>query len=324
MRTAAVSSLPAGTRSENVLASTPALLSSSSTRDLGFGALGQKVSGQKVSIAARSAFSQNIGSRITSPLSDPPSPTHTGKDASCSASSQPPLQMKGKRKGPSVQEILANKGRRARRKWLRQRRAERARAAEKVRNKADRAAWHASLAGTDALLPGGHDLELHQDTAGLRSLGADADTSFPRRDGIRVRYDPTIPSRRDMDKRTGLLAQTLTHELAVHGRNLGTKEADVEHREMHAPATRDTYLGASRRTFNQLANPKQKTSFANAWHADMSNQIRNSEVWDDARRREVRLPEAEKSRRRDWALQRRNSMIDAITNPADHPWTEEE
>lgn len=280
--------------------------------------------GQKVSSAARSTLPMNA--RLNIPLSrnEKLSSGNADKETPPSASSHPPLQMKRKGKGPSVQEILANKGRRARRQWLRQRRAERARAAEKVRNTADRAAWHASLAGTDTLLPGGHDLELHQDTAGLRSLGADADTSFPRRDGIRVRYDPTIPSRRDMDKRTGLLAQTLTHELAVHGRNLGTKEADVEHRAMHAPATRDTYLGASRRTFNQLANPKQKTSFANAWHADMSNQIRNSEVWDDARRREVRLPEAEKSRRRDWALQRRNSMIDAIVNPADHPWTEEE
>ncbi|HKV10204.1 MAG TPA: hypothetical protein VJ725_18830 [Thermoanaerobaculia bacterium] len=176
----------------------------------------------------------------------------------------------------------------------------------------DDAAWETSLAATEDLLPKDYaavkQANLHDED------GPEALTSFSQKGKqIRVGYNPDVPSS-NRNKRIGRLAQTFTHELAVHGKNAGDKDADEEHGEMHDPDTRGEYLSASHRTFNRLENASQKKTFAQSWHADMNNQI----AWDED------ATNKEKGLRRVWALERRNSMLDAIRKPEKHAWTTEE
>jgi hypothetical protein len=174
----------------------------------------------------------------------------------------------------------------------------------------DDVAWDRSVSATQELLPSGRPLVKR-----AAFHGEDAPEALTHFSGgrINVDYNPDLQSGRS-DRRIGQLAQTFTHELAVHGANLGNRDVDEEHGSMHAPESRGEYLGASHRTFNRLGNETQKRAFARAWSTDMENQI----SWDE------NLGKGERRARRDWVRKRRNSMVDAIRRPDRHAWTEEE
>ena len=228
------------------------------------------------------------------------------------------IQMRRKKK-KSNRPQLDQMGRRARRRWFQQQRERRARALVK----ADSTAWRISVEASRPELAGGVPITITAAPDELRAMELEADTDI-HHGAISVRYDPGIHTRRDMDRRIGRFTQTFTHELAVHGISFGgagDKEADLEHREMHGPATREPYLRASRRAFNRLQNSDQQQAFVNAWFDDVNNQIAWDQVYNEETGRITRLNEHSKATRRAWALERRNSMIDAITRPDDHDWT---
>jgi hypothetical protein len=188
---------------------------------------------------------------------------------------------------------------------------------ERRLDNADEIAWRKSLQATRHLLPKGFTVEMRANGGRLRRMGVEADTQFDKT-RIIIEYDPALGNQRDPEKRIGALAQTFTHELAAHAKNARSKESDVEHREMFAPETRAEYLNAARATFRLLDNDVQRQAFANAWGSDMEFQIANSGVDDDGE--EDELDAEEKTARRLWGHQRRNSMLDAIDNPSAHGW----
>lgn len=217
----------------------------------------------------------------------------------------PPWEAPIQRRGP--------KGKRRRRRakqWKQRQRQEAETDQDSDLTDADEVAWNRSLDATADLIPRGHQTVKKDSFRGEDAL--EALTSF-RGKTIKVDYNPDLPSDR-RDWRIGQLAQTFTHELAAHGKNLGQKEPDEEHAEMHDPDSREEYLSASRRTFNRLDNNAQKRAFVRSWHSDMNKQI----DWDED------LGRSEKRERRNWVRKRRDSMIDAIQRPEKHAWTEEE
>jgi hypothetical protein len=250
-----------------------------------------------------------------------PSAAHgSGASLSDTGTSSPdaPIQLRG------------NNGRRRRRRakqWKAQKRAWKAQEAQPEAEQdaddvssepeeadPDDIAWDKSVAATADILPATHAPVKKETNYGPD--GPEAITSFSHGAGnrkINVGYNPDVPSGR-YHRRIGQLSQTFTHELAAHGKNLGNKEADEEHSEMHAPDTRKEYLAASHQTFRRLDNEPQKRAFAKSWHSDMNNQI----SWDE------NLGKGEKRARRDWVLKRRNSMVDAIKRPEKHAWAEED
>ncbi len=247
-------------------------------------------------------------------------------------------QLKRKKKNPNRADF-SRMGRRARRNYLRAQRELRTRRAQQEREEdarpalpehvldaADERAWNVSREATQGLIPSTHGAAKVSDDKSVRalqSMDADAQTTFPYRQNlVQVAYDPTIASESDADRRTGGLAQTFTHELAVHGKNVGRKEVDVEHREMHDPDTRQEYLDASRATFTSLAGARQKRAFAADWEADMHNQISDSGVYNEDTDETETLSRGARKRRHAWARARAQSMVHAIKKPGKHPWTQ--
>ena len=120
------------------------------------------------------------------------------------------------------------------------------------------------------------------------------------------------------DEIIGKSAQTFSHELFVHARHdlnnnsrkKGQSSGSHDHDQMHKPSHRYDFLGASRRTFNLLDNAAQKRAFAVEYGKDVFSEIQSSDI-----------SAKEKQRRGKWVLARRNSMVDAISNPQRHAWT---
>jgi hypothetical protein len=175
----------------------------------------------------------------------------------------------------------------------------------------DRAAWSKSVDATASMLPESY-VPTVREMAGGGAMAANTSFNDPSRE-VRIAYDPDDATWRNKDRRIGRLASTFTHELAVHGKNLHGPDADEEHDAMHSPEERDTYLAASRRTFNRLDNAPQQKAFANAWQQDQMNQL----AWADQPGKQEKRP------RRQWVRERRNSMVDAIERPERHSWTKE-
>ncbi|AJQ97510.1 hypothetical protein [Gynuella sunshinyii] len=120
----------------------------------------------------------------------------------------------------------------------------------------------------------------------------------------------------DNDTQRGKLAATLVHEMSLHAlpdltnKSLSQPEtsADHDHKQMYSGTGRGAYLQHSRSTFNQLQNPAQRTAFANEWLKDQNTHINRESN------------PTVKAEAQQWAQQRRNSMVDALTHPQGHPW----
>lgn len=133
-----------------------------------------------------------------------------------------------------------------------------------------------------------------------------------------IKFNPAKHKGSTLDRRIGRLTQTLAHEMYLHARRdlraqrkgIAASSAESDHGRMHSPGHRDGFLSASRRTFKTLANAEQKRAFAKSWFKDMKNEIEDADG----------LSAPEQTQRVQWARERRNSMIDAITNPDDHEW----
>jgi hypothetical protein len=182
-------------------------------------------------------------------------------------------------------------------------------------------AWRASLAATADLMPGKYALTAESTTLAPTTF---ARTVMDRRARtVNIQYDPSTDKvGDDRDTQVGRLAATFTHELALHAKNApnsGTTE-EAEHRSMFEKAGRKQYLQASRRTFNELHNNEQKRAFVSEWYRDVKGHSHGAEV-EKIELRPEQVPERRKfSDSRQWAKTRRNSMLDAIENPGNHPW----
>ncbi len=151
-----------------------------------------------------------------------------------------------------------------------------------------------------------------------KKTSSHAYTTKVRRGVVKISFNPKKHKSHNADRRIGKLAQTFSHEMFVHARrdltahsqDVPTDTADNDHRRMHSAMHRDSFLQASRGTFNALENSTQKQAFAESFSKDVINELSG-----------LGLSKHEKTERKQWARARRDSMIDAITNPQDHDWT---
>lgn len=185
-------------------------------------------------------------------------------------------------------------------------------------------AYKASFAATRELLPGGYTVALNATHLGPgHYAGTTVDTHQKK---INIRYDPFDVDKvgQDRDTQVGTLAETFTHELALHGRNAQNQSItqESEHRGMFEKAGRKEFLRASRQTFKELENKAQKRAFVAHWYKDISSHIYGEKLEKLEKRPEQKPERRDFSEPRGWARARRDSMLDAIDNPREHAWTD--
>lgn len=167
----------------------------------------------------------------------------------------------------------------------------------------DENAWAKSVAATQPVIPVGYQ---PAKKGVVMDEGMDANTSFAK-NNINVTYNTEAASGK-RNKRIGQLANTFTHELAVHGKNPPQRDVEgpdeeEEHSAMHHPATRNEYRDLSLAAHDSLENFEQKKAYARSWLYDMNFQISGDEG----------LGKGEKLARRKWARSQKARMAKQAT-----------
>jgi hypothetical protein len=137
------------------------------------------------------------------------------------------------------------------------------------------------------------------------------------RDGAYIKLY-TYP-RLESDTQLGWYTHTMAHELFLHAQSqleaihcgvAALKEID-DHRNLYSPADRNNrYLEAMHRVFDQLPSEAAKWTFASAVEEDIRM---NADLDEDLSQTEFNNIDL-------WSSARRNSLVDAIYNRANHQW----